>query len=267
MVQNIVRGNFRKSVTLDGLYRPILSKEWDVTDEANTARYTRQEFNAYGKPTFASQPSRSAFESLGSSTVYDGLQRIARQTNTANGDISFAYLAGNFVQTTNGRNYQTNTQYLAYGSPEQELAMFISQPESVDTSISYNLFGNPVSISQGGVVESRVYDNAQRLCLQKRPETGIKAVQYNNLGQIIGFAEGLTGNGSSCTDYSNNASAWVAIAYDNHGVERGKTFADGSPAVTNTLDAQGNLLTLAAGNSTWTYTYNSKHLVEIRQSW
>ncbi|MDZ7902501.1 MAG: RHS repeat-associated core domain-containing protein [Rheinheimera sp.] len=166
------------------------------------------------------------------------------------------------MQTTNGRNYQTSTQYLAYGSPEQELAMLISQPESVDTSISYNLFGNPVSITQGGVVESRVYDNAQRLCLQKRPETGIKALQYNNLGQITGYAEGLTGNGSSCSDYTANTNAWVAIAYDNHGVERGKTFADGSPAVTNTLDAQGNLLTLAAGNSTWTYTYNSKHLVE-----
>jgi len=262
MVQNIVRGNFRKSVTLDGLYRPILSKEWDVTDEANTARYTRQEFNAYGKPTFVSQPSRTAFEGVGSYTIYDGLQRISHQTNTANGDISFDYLAGNAVQTTNGRNYQTNTKYLAYGSPEQELAMFISQPEAVDTSISYNLFGNPVSISQGGVVENRIYDSAQRLCLQKRPETGIKAVQYNNLGQMTSYAEGLTGNGASCTDYTNNTSAWVTIAYDNHGVERGKTFADGSPAVTNTLDAQGNLLTLAAGNSTWTYTYNSKHLVE-----
>lgn len=262
MVQNIIRGNFRKSVTLDGLFRPILSKEWDFTDEANTARYSRQEFNAYGKPIFTSQPSRTAFENLGSSTVYDGLQRVSQQTNTANGDISFDYLAGNVVQSTNGRNYQTNTQYLAYGSPEQELAMLISQPESVDTSISYNLFGNPVSITQGGVVESRVYDSAQRLCLQKRPETGIKAVQYNNLGQITGFAEGLTGNGSSCSDYTTNTNAWVAIAYDNHGVERGKTFADGSPAVTNTLDAQGNLLTLAAGNSTWTYTYNSKHLVE-----
>lgn len=262
MVQNVSRGNFRKSVTLDGLYRAILSKEWDVTDEANTVRYTRQEFNAYGKPTFASQPSRSAFENLGSSTAYDGLQRVSQQTNTANGDISFDYLAGNVVQSTNGRNYQTNTQYLAYGSPEQELAIFISQPESVDTSISYNLFGNPVSITQGGVVESRVYDSAQRLCLQKRPETGIKALQYNNLGQITGYAEGLTGNGSSCSDYTTNTNAWVAIAYDNHGVERGKTFADGSPAVTNTLDAQGNLLTLAAGNSTWTYTYNSKNLVE-----
>ncbi len=262
MVQNITRGNFRKSVTFDGLYRPILSKEWDFNNESNTARYVRQEFNVYGKPTFSSVPSSSPYENFGSTTVYDGLQRMVQQTNTANGDVSFSYLAGNVVATTNGRNYQTSTQYQAYGSPEQELALTITQPESAITNISYNLFGNPVSISQGGVVESRLYDSAQRMCLQKRPETGVKALQYNTLGQITGYAEGLVGNASSCTDYTNNSNAWVTIAYDNHGADRGQTFADGSPALTKILDAQGNLTQLNAGVASWNYQYNSANLVE-----
>ncbi|WP_419571477.1 RHS repeat domain-containing protein [Rheinheimera sp.] len=266
VVQNITRGSYRKAVTLDGLLRPILTKEWDLYNESATTRYTRQEFNAYGKAVFSSVPSEYPYETFGSFTSYDGLQRVTQQTNTANGDMSFEYLAGNVVRSTNGRFYQTTTQYLAYGSPEQELAVSISQPESVTTTIVYNLFNNPTSISQGSVVENRIYDSYQRLCLQKRPETAIKALQYNNLGQVTKYAEGLAGNGSSsCTDYTNNANSWVTITYDNQGAESGKSFLDGSPAISNSLDPQGNLLTLTAGSTSWAYTYNSKHQVETEQ--
>jgi hypothetical protein len=40
---------------------------------------------------------------------------------------------------------------------------------------------------------------------------------------------------------------------------------DGSPAISNSLDAQGSLLILTAGSTSWTYTYNSKHQVETEQ--
>jgi RHS repeat-associated protein len=258
--QNITRGNYRKTVTLDGLMQPVLSKEWDAGNESQTARYINQQFNAYGKATFTSVPSTSPTESFGSSTIYDGLQRIVTQTNTANGDLSFSHNANNSIVVRNGKGYSTTTQYLAYGSPATELASQIDQPEGVTTSISYNAAGLPTSITQGGVTEIRRYNNLMEMCLQKRPETGIRVLQYNNFGQVRRFSEGLTGNGSTCTDYTNAANSWVTQTYDNLGAAWQTVYLDGTVSKVVQLDKQGNLLSLANGNNSWSYAYNSLHL-------
>ncbi|WP_164852328.1 colicin E5-related ribonuclease [Rheinheimera riviphila] len=263
LVQNISRGNYRKAITLDGLMRPVLSKEWDSSNEAYTVRYVRQQFNAYGKAEFASVPSINSNEQFGTVTEFDGLQRELSQTNTANGDVTYQYLANNAVAITNGRNYETATEYLAYGSPATELATKVSQPESVATSIVYNLFGLPSQITQGGMTEIRTYNPQMQLCVQKRPETGVKAMQYNNLGEMTRFAEGFAGNAGNCSDYSNVNSSWVTLAYDNQGDVWTTSYADGvTPNMVQQLDNQGNQLSLTAGTTAWAYTYNSAHLLD-----
>jgi RHS repeat-associated protein len=263
MVQNITRGNYRKAITLDGLMRPVFSKEWDASKEANTVRYVRQQFNAYGKAEFASVPSDNSNEQFGTVTEFDGLQRELSQTNTANGDMTYQYLANNAIAITNGRNYETTTEYLAYGSPTTELATKVSQPESVATTIVYNLFGLPTQIMQGGMTELRTYDAQMQLCAQKRPETGVKAMQYNNLGEMTKFAEGFVGNAGHCTDYNNVNSSWVTLVNDNLGELWSTTYADGvTPKVVQQLDNQGNLQSLTAGTTAWAYTYNSAHLLD-----
>ncbi|WP_197489942.1 RHS repeat-associated core domain-containing protein, partial [Rheinheimera sp. SA_1] len=263
MVQNITRGNYRKAITLDGLMRPVFSKEWDSSQEASTVRYVRQQFNVYGKAEFASVPSDNSNEPFGTVTEFDGLQRELSQTNTANGDVTYQYLANNAIAITNGRNYETVTEYLAYGSPTTELATKVSQPESVATTIVYNLFGLPTQIMQGGMTELRTYDAQMQLCAQKRPETGVKAMQYNNLGEMTKFAEGFVGNAGHCTDYNNVNSSWVTLVNDNLGELWSTTYADGvTPKVVQQLDNQGNLQSLTAGTTAWAYTYNSAHLLD-----
>jgi len=263
LVQNITKGNYRKAITLDGLMRPVFSKEWDSSKEASTVRYVRQRFNAYGKAEFASVPSDNSNEQFGTLTDFDGLQREISQTNTANGDIRYQYLTNNAIAISNGRNYPTTTEYLAYGSPTTELATKILQPEGVTTSIVYNLFGMPTHITQGGMTETRTYTPQMLLCLQKRPETGVKAMQYNTLGEMTKFAEGLSGNAAHCTDYINVNSSWVTLAYDNQGDVRTTSYADGvTPNTVQQLDNQGNLLSLTAGTTAWAYTYNSAHLLD-----
>ncbi|WP_197489941.1 RHS repeat domain-containing protein, partial [Rheinheimera sp. SA_1] len=263
MVQNITRGNYRKAITLDGLMRPVFSKEWDASKEANTVRYVRQQFNAYGKAEFASVPSDNSNEQFGTVTEFDGLQRELSQTNTANGDVTYQYLANNAIAITNGRNYETTTEYLAYGSPTTEIATKVTQPESVATTIVYNLFGLPTQITQGGMTELRTYDAQMQLCLQKRPETGVKAMQYNSLGEMTKFAEGFVGNAGHCTDYNNVNSSWVTLSYDNQGDVWTTSYADGvTPNMVQQLDNQGNQLSLTAGTTAWAYTYNSAHLLD-----
>lgn len=262
VLQQLYKGNYRKTVTMDALLRPILSKEWDAANEAGTVKYVNQQFNAYNKATFSSVPSSNSAESFGSSTTYDGLQRVVRQTNTANGDVSTSYEVGNIIKTTNGRNYTTSTSYLAFGSPATELVSRIVQPEGVDTSIDYNLLNLPISISQGGITELRRYNTTGEVCLIKRPETGIKVMTYNALGQVDSFAEGLTGAGTSCQDYSNDANAWVRMEYDNLGAVAKQTFSDGTPTKSVELDNQGNIKVLKNGAVEWNYDYNTANLPE-----
>ena len=260
LLQKITRGSYRKTITLDALMQPMLSKEWDYDDEADTVRYINQQFNAYGKATFTSVPSASSTENYGTSTTYDGLQRIVSQTNTANGDLSFSYGSNNSISVNNGKGHSTTTQYLAYGSPATDLAMLISQPEGVTTTISYNIANLPVSITQGDVTEERRYDSAMRLCLQKRPETGIKVLKYNLLGQVTDYAEGLSGSGQNCADYTDVPESWVTQTYDKLGDVWETRYPDGTATKTATLDRQGNLTGLVNGNNSWSYAYNSLNL-------
>lgn len=263
LLQSINRGNYRKTILLDALLQPVQTKEWDAANEQATVRYQRQQFNAYGKNIFHSVVSDVINQSFGTATSYDGLQRIVSKTNTEEGDISYHYQAHNQIAVKNGRGYTTTTQYLAFGSPSQDLIAQIWQPEGAITSISYNLADLPLQISQGGVTELRRYNAKMQLCLQKRPETGIKVMQYNLLGQLEKYAEGLTGNGAHCADYNNVASSWVTIAFDNLGEELSRTYADtNTPKLTFERDNQGNLKAVTANNIRWSYDYNSLHLLE-----
>jgi len=266
MLQTVQRGNYRKTITLDALMQPILSKEWDASRESETVRYVRQQFNPYGRAVFQSVPERSANPSYGSVSTFDGLQRLVSQTNTPQGDIRYRYLNANRIGVSNGRNFETITEYLAYGSPTTDQPLRISQPENVETNIQYNLFEQPILISQGGINEVRRYNSQQQLCLLQRPETGIKAMQYNSIGELRRFAEGLTGNAQSCSDYNNVANAWVEQTYDTHGDPWKTLYSDTSqPTLERLFDSQGNLRNLINGSNNWSYNYNSANLVEYEQ--
>ena len=262
LTQAISRGSYRKEVTLDGLLQPMLTKEWDFDDAEKTARYQRFVFNAYGKPTFSSQLADTATASEGSQSTYDGLQRLIAQTNTAQGDIQIAMLATNGTKVTNGRGFSTSTYFEAYGAAETQRALKIQQPEQATTDISYNLFGNPTSIVQGGKTERRLYNGQQQLCLLQRPELGIKAMQYNTLGQLTRYAEGLTGNADSCSAYTNQPQYWVELGYDNQGAQQSISYTDGTPTLTYQRDAQGNVLQVNNSETLWEYGYNSLNLPE-----
>lgn len=275
-IQTLIRNNYKKVITLDALMRPVLHMEKDITNDTTT-RYQVRSFNIYGKETFASILSANDNETVGSYISYDGLQRITRQTYTPQGDLIYQYLSGNKLQVTNGRGYITTTTYQAYGIPEQKLPTTIMQPESVSTSIDYNLFDNVTSIVQGGIAEHRYYNSQQQLCLQRRPDIGITAYQYNTLGQVTRYAEGLLGEGTNCTNYINVPTAWVDNTYDNHGYLQNILYADGSPTKSYMLDNNGNVVKLSSGSGAsavvWDYSYNSKNLPESEtltvdnQSW
>lgn len=262
-IQSISRGDYRKTIKLDGLLRPVLTKEWDFDNEAATSRYTVQRFNAYNKPVFTSYASASSTESQGTAFEYDGLQRLKRQYSTVdNKGMDYEYLADNQIRTTDARGNSTTTTYRAFGSPDQKLPTKIEQPESVTTDIGYNLFDNITTVTQGGITESRIYNAQQQLCRLVRPDVGHTAYKYNALGQPVWIAQGASGSATSCDESAVTAAQKVSYSYDNLGEQHTINYPDSTPDKTYTYDNQGNLKALAAGSAVWDYTYNSANLME-----
>ncbi|WP_186436424.1 RHS repeat-associated core domain-containing protein [Pseudoalteromonas neustonica] len=264
--QNISKEHYRKTNRFDALLRPILTAEWDNSDITATKRYTVNHFNAYNNPEFSSYPSASSTEQNGTVFEYDGLQRKTRHYNSiTNMGAEYAYQSGNKVKTTDARGNTTFTSYKALGSPAQELITKIESPESVTTSIEYNLFDNITAISQGSITESRIYNAQQYLCRSVRPDVGHTAYSYNGLGQPIWVAKGASGIASSCDRKSVLAAEKVSYVYDNLGTLRNENYPDTTPDKTYQFDSQGNLETLIAGTAQWNYTYNTAGLLDSEE--
>lgn len=269
--QTLTRGNYEKTTWFDGLLRPVQVRERDVSG-ATPARYTRQSWNAYNKPTFASRPAASAAAATsGTSTLYDGLQRVKSVTDGSGSTVT-TYLAGNKVAVQNPRGHTTTTTYLAYGSPETAQPLKIESPESVTTELSYNVFGDLLSITQGGHTETRLYDSHHHLCKIIRPEFGQRLIQNNALGMAEWYAEGRGGSPTSCETSTTDGK--VTLAYDNWGDLLSEDYQDSTPDRLYTRDAQGNLTGLRTGTlsggsisaplTSWSYLYNSAHLPETQ---
>ncbi|MCC5855307.1 MAG: RHS repeat-associated core domain-containing protein [Idiomarina sp.] len=259
-IQTIRQGAMEKRIEMDALFRPLLTRERDMN--TNWTSYVNQQFNAYNEVEFVSFPSASPIESRGTRTYFDGLQRPYRMLNTADGSNTYYnYLSGNRVEQITARGDITTTTYAGYGAPSQDSPIQIVQPEGVETSLVYNLFGNVVSVAQGGQTEMRAYDARQRLCRISRADVGEQVFKYNAVGNLIWQAQGDVGSSGSCDYLSVPESSRTLYTYDNIGNIREVLYPDNHGNIEYTYDAQGQLTRLRSGTNRWEYTYNSLGLV------
>jgi RHS repeat-associated protein len=261
--QTVTRGNYQKITYLDSLLRPVMSKEWDASIAA-TARFSRQQFDAFNRPIYQSLPSSSSSTPYGTTSLYDGL---GRQTlvddNTTSGSVSYSYLSNNRLQVNDNKGNVTTTTYLAYGAPEQNMATLIAAPHGVNTVMAYNVFGNMTSVGQGGITESRVYDGYQQLCKTVRPDVGNTAFFKDALGQLSWQARGSSVDGSTTAcDTTVSATDKATFAYDNLGNVKSVLFGDSSPDQSYVYDDNSRLETLTAGAVVTAYEYNSDNGIE-----
>jgi RHS repeat-associated protein len=254
----ISKGNYRKETKFDAFIRPIMIEEWDVNDP-KTARYISQRYNHKGQISFRAFPSTLADNTQGFLFEYDGLQRIKRHyENVSETGTSWHYLPGNKVKIIDAKGNATTTTYRAFGVPEYQKVKRIEQPEAVTTDIVYNEFDNPITVTQGGYTESRIYDTKQNLCRLARPDVGTTVFSYKTTGELDWFAEGVSGASSVCDVAKAPVSARVIHSYDNRGDLHQVTYPDSTPSKVSVLDAGGNLLSLTAGSAIWDYEYNSQ---------
>lgn len=264
--QTITQGNFEQKIYHDGLLRPTFMRTRDKIN-SDTISYQRTEYDHENRPTLQSFPSSNASATTGTVTTYDALGRVIgtlRQSDNAASSIE--YLSGNKQRVTDAKGNVTTTTYLAYGSPSYDKPTLIDAPDSDNTAIVYNKFGQIKTIIQGEVTEKRLYDGYQQLCKTYRPETGVTAYGYNAQRQPIWRAEGTDGGHVSCAPSSVSASHKVILGYDNLGQLRTENFPDDTPDNTYSYDANGNLASLISGSGSsaisWSYLYNSLNLID-----
>ncbi|SQH77279.1 YD repeat protein (fragment) [Shewanella benthica] len=264
--QTITQGNFEQKIYHDDLLRPTFTRTHDNAD-SSTISYQRTDYDHDNRPTLQTFPSSSASNTIGMTTEYDALGRVITSTRLSdNAFTTVEYLSGNKKRVTDAEHNATTTTYLAYGSPSYDKPTLIEAPDTSNTAIAYNTFGQVTSITQGSVTEKRLYDSYQQLCKTYRPETGVTAYGYNAQRQPLWHAEGTNGGSSSCAASSVPESHKVHLGYDNLGQLRTQNFPDSSPDNTYGYDANGNLASLVSGSGSgaisWSYLYNSLNLIE-----
>jgi len=263
LIKITTNGNFESKVYYDGLHRPALTKVRDKSDSSTTV-YSRNTYNAYGKAIFQSQPQSSLSLTYGTLMYYDGLGRVTKSLNNALGGsgVRYSYAPDSKVSVTDNRNLLTTTTYKAYGSPSQQQPISIITPSNLsNTSLTYNLYGNLKSITQGGITEYRVYDSYQNLCKTVRPDVGNTALSIDAVGNTSWMAQGISVSGStSSCDNSVYASEKTTFSYDNLGAIRTASLGDGAGTKTFIYDKQGNVTSLSFDGVTHTYGYNDRNL-------
>ena len=259
------RGDFKETVYFDSLWRAILTKKEDTAN--SLVRYSRTAYDISDNPVFQSYPTETAALATdtedGIETSYDALNRTTEvDENTSTGSITYSYQDANKIQVNDAESNVTTTTYLAYGSPETQVPTVIAQPESVTTTMAYDIHGNMTSAAQGTITQYNVYDDYNNLCKIVRPDTGNQALLVDAVGQVTWAAWGDSVDGStSACDMTVDADDKVTNSYDNLGRIKLVDYGDASPDVVTTYDKNGQPLTVSAGAVDTTYVYNSARLL------
>jgi len=255
--QTVSKGNYKKRTYLDGLLRPVYIVEEDITSTAHQ-KHVRQQFDHNNQIVFSSYPSKTSVANTGLLHTYDALGR-AIKTTTTEGNITthIQYLANNEIKVTNPNNFSTTTAYLAYGAASQKQATEIRSPESVNTSIRYNVLGQVTEITQGGITEKRIYDELGQHCKTVRPDVGVTAFGYNVQRQPIWQFNGSEGNQNSCAISNANRAVAASITYNNQGNIWTQRYSDSTPQKSFHYDENGQVKQLTAGSVVWDYDYDS----------
>jgi len=267
----ITQGNWSQRTDYDAMLRPVASGE----AEANTGvgyRSSRTDYDWAGRKTFQSylfdgMPDLAGM-ALGTVTRYDALGRpIQLFQHTELGDLltTTDYLSGGARRVTDPKGHATVTRYQSFDQPSYDSVAAVEAPEGVTQTIQRDLYGNPLSITQGGQGQSLTklmyYDNEHRLCRTWEPESGNEIMAYDNADNVVWGFSGGSYNGTGC-GYEQVPQAFRTVrGYDAMNRVTSVVYPSGTEPSSFTYDARGNPATATAGMVSWTFGRNKMGLL------
>lgn len=274
--QVVSAGNARKVTYFDGLWRPLLTREYDAGNEVATQKFQRFSYDHESRVTFASYPGSSDGLTTGTWNNYDTLGRttsVSQDSELGLLTSTTEYLSGNQTRVTDARGNKTLTGYQVFDQPAYDAPVWIQHPEGAVTEIARDVFGKPTSIRRHdagnsvSLTRSYVYDGYQQLCKSIEPETGASANGYDAAGNIVWTASGLSlPSTSSCdADAAFGSGRRIDRSYDARNRITALAFPDGNGNQRWSYWPDGlvkQITTTNGGVATYnSYAYNKRRLL------
>ena len=272
--QRHVRGSLDITTNYDGLQRPFLVKTAALSG-GGVSSFVETRYDALGRATYVSFP-RTSYNNAannGTETTYDALGRPTRIRENVSpfATTTMQYIGGDEVRTTDPEGDRTTVFSNGYGSPDDGNVTEIRQPENVTTTMTYDIYGNMLSATQGGNsngfnvsnTHRYYYDSRLRLCRHSVPETGDTLFRYDNADQLTETARGQS-TGTSCPG-SLPSSARIVNSYDTLGRLTRTNFPGSTPDIDINYDENGNVTRNSRGGVVWDYTYLSNDQLHVEK--
>lgn len=270
-------GNRRQITWFDAMWRPLITREYDVSDASGTERYQRFAYDHAGKVTFQSYQGASPELSTGQWSEYDALGRITSSSEDSELGLLttvMEYLPGLQTRATDPKGHATVTSHQAFDIPDHGAPTLIQHPAGAYTAIKRDLFGKPSEIERrnadGSVSVKRLYayDTQQQLCKSVEPESGATFLAYDPAGNLAWSAAGIDSPIElGCDAASGYASGRrVDRVYDARNRITHLTFPDGNGNQSWAYTAMGKPLKVVTENAGGrqvinTYSYNFRGLI------
>lgn len=259
------QGNAVSTTYFDTMLRPILS-DTGIAGQTSTST-VRTDYDWKGQKIFVSYPGSASPDitalTTGTHSVYDALERLTdTQQDSELGTLTThnAYLSGARQQVTDPKSNVTTTAYQVFDQPAYQSVIQVQAPGGITQTISRDIYGNPLSITQSGlygtetdtVTKTLTYDSFHRLCRTTEPESGSEVTGYDAANNIAWTASGLSISGTGCGQEQVADAAKTNRSYD--AMNRVLTLVppSGTQSTTYTYDPLGNVQTSASGIATWT---------------
>ncbi len=261
------QGTWSERLDYDAMLRPVM---YGTAEAGTGAHYisSRTEYDWRGQKSFQSFPVNGAGDRAsivaGVSTTYDTLGRPTASTQTSelgNLTTTTTYLAGAAKQVTDPKGNSTVSWYQVFDQPSYDTVVKVQAPENVVQTIQRDVYGNPLSITQGGagqsVTKTMTYDAWHRLCRTWEPESGSEIMAYDGADNLAWSVSGASFNTAGACGQDQAAEAAKTVrAYDAmNRVTSARCPWDTAPS-TFTYDALGNPATATSGNVSWTFGHN-----------
>ena len=269
--RTVTQGGEGQLTEYDAMLRPVLTESYRATDGA-LGITARADYDWKGNKTFASFPVAGGPDlgaiTAGVTTIYDALGRATTSQQPSElGTLttSTAYLSGERKQVTDPKGYVTTTAYQVFDQPSYDKVIEVLAPEGVTQTIGRDIYGNPLSITQGGngvsITKSMTYDANKRLCRTTEPESGSEVMAYDAANNLAWSASGLAITGTGCGQEQVAAAAMTTRTYDPMNRVLSVIYPTGTDSTTFTYDPLGNPGTATSGLTSWTYGRNKLGLL------
>lgn len=274
--RTVSTGNDSEVTYFDAMLRPLLSDS-SIVGTAGSDITSANSYDWRGLTTFAAYPVSGAPDlsalTTGTHKAYDTLGRpTTSQQDSELGTLTstIAYLSGAGVQVTDPKGNVTTSYAQVFDQPSYDAPIKVQAPAGVTQTISRDLYGHPLSITQSGlyngtetdsVTKTLTYDAYHRLCRSTEPESGSTVMDYDGANNPAWSAAGLSITGTGCGQEQVPAASKTALSYD--AMNRVLTIAPpaGTQSTQYTYTALGQPSQVVSGISTWAGSYNYRGML------